>query len=210
MRRSFFLGCVTSLRLNDLMFADLIKWFALFQGRPRVSEKIPRTAQGAGRDGRRRAQQWPAGVSPTHTHTYTHGFMNLLESNPTEESGWPLTCPQAVAPVVSPPPSQSDACLAFLQRRRRDLGWPPVLAAPVLQWRGAARAASDRGAADLGEQLQAAWQRRPAPAALQDSGGPQRQRGGFADRSERRWDGCPRKPSEEEEQARDLFICLKP
>lgn len=57
-------------RWDDFMFADLIEWFALFQGTPRFSEEIPRTPEGAGKDGRRRAQQRPAGVSHTRTHTH--------------------------------------------------------------------------------------------------------------------------------------------
>lgn len=119
-----------------------------------------------------------------------------------------------------PPPSLSDVCLAFLQRRRRDLGWPPVLAASFLQRRSAARAASDRRAANLGEQFQAAWQRRAAPAALQDSGGAQRQRGEFTVRSYRWWDSrfkcelledqlLPQSQLKGKETA-DVFICLKP
>lgn len=61
----------------------------------------------------------------------------------------------SVALLVSPL-SDVCVCLALLQRRRRDLGRPPVLAAPFLRRRGAARAASDRRAANLGEQLQPA------------------------------------------------------
>lgn len=76
-RRSFFLACITSLRLHVFLFADLIEPFAVFQGRARFSEEIPRAAEGAGRDGHRRAQQQPAGVS--HTHTHTHTFMELCQ-----------------------------------------------------------------------------------------------------------------------------------
>lgn len=59
------------------------------------------------------------------------------------------------------------------QRPGRDLRRPPGLAPPVLRRLGAACAASHRRAADPGEQLQPAGQRRSPAAALQDPGRPQ-------------------------------------
>lgn len=76
-----------------------------------------------------------------------------------------LSCDPSSSHVLNLPSSP--------QRPGRDLRRPAGLAPPVLRRLGAARAASHRRAADPGEQLQPAGQRRAPAAALQDPGRPQ-------------------------------------